>query len=117
MMKQCVVTKFDSVEKRKLVYCGQVLVLKQLPSALELAKYFQSFVLPKHATKDGILTEKNKLLLCNEFESDPKVIQLFKDIINQGGANFADTCWDRARIRIQQPNTQLDDIKSKLYQT
>lgn len=104
---------------RLRAYAGDVLVLRGLPSALELCRVFKSLRRGTDFDCDASETAfEERERLCRAFERDDGVARLFRGVFDEAGMDGTSTYWDRPRLRVQQSGSGVDDVSnSKLFGT
>eukprot|EP00656_Telonema_subtile_P034984 TRINITY_DN39004_c0_g1_i1.p1 TRINITY_DN39004_c0_g1~~TRINITY_DN39004_c0_g1_i1.p1 ORF type:complete len:291 (-),score=43.31 TRINITY_DN39004_c0_g1_i1:77-949(-) len=113
MLVECVRGKLDLNE----LYNGAVVVLRQLPAAVELVRLFDAEFAwqPLECEPHRVGLEPEVVALCRSFEQDPRVRQLYTRVFKEAGMCTEGTHWDRVRLRVQQPGAPMDDVSSVTY--
>ena len=62
------------------------------------------------ASSEGSTPPGERQRLCEEFESDAVVAELWRLILQQAGCHLPDIASDRVRLRVQQPGSDLDNV-------
>ena len=113
-MDLCRVLRLDAVARAK-AYAGEVLVLRQLPSALELCERFRDLREKERGTFDRDASETSfddRTRLCRAFEGNEGVRALFRRIFSEASVDAERTYWDRPRLRVQQSGGGYDDVSN-----
>eukprot|EP00928_Gymnodinium_smaydae_P038676 TRINITY_DN26626_c0_g1_i1.p1 TRINITY_DN26626_c0_g1~~TRINITY_DN26626_c0_g1_i1.p1 ORF type:complete len:313 (-),score=51.62 TRINITY_DN26626_c0_g1_i1:16-903(-) len=111
------VTALDATA-RKALYAGSVLVVRRLPSLIDLCARAQESVVAAYGSRtrdegSGSAQEKSTAVitdLCSQYEGDSQNCDLLKSALAEAGVRLDATRWDRVRLRIQSPSGVVDDV-------
>ena len=104
------INQLDATARLK-AYAGKVLVMKQVPAALDLCVLLKELT-PRFDCDAQETSFEDIKQACTTFEESEDVKRLFRKIFEYSSVDGKTTCWDRPRLRIQQSGGGIDDIES-----
>mmetsp|Transcript_1995 Transcript_1995/g.2867 ORF Transcript_1995/g.2867 Transcript_1995/m.2867 type:complete len:181 (+) Transcript_1995:1629-2171(+) len=104
-------TKLVNRKVRQSLYGGKVFVLRQLPSLLKLCELSRTHYL------DNSITEEEIEATLRKYEKSKETRYLFASALTEAGVVLKTTNWDRLRLRIQKPGTDVDVVSDNKYGT